>query len=213
MIKLIENGTHIKFDKHIPAGSLPQYFVKNDNDILKFSKDTFIIDRNDNKKLNNFVENLPGFKIGLSWKSLNNNEQHRSIPLKNFNQILKTKNCSFVNLQFGNIDEELNQVQNNLGVKIYDIKEIDKTNDINKIAFLIRNLDLIITIQNTTAHLSLSLQKKTFVLLPINSRWQWGVNSTKSLWYPSAQLFRQTRFNYWEDVLNNVKNQLNKFLI
>jgi tetratricopeptide (TPR) repeat protein len=213
VIKLIENGTHIKFDKHIPAGSLPQYFVKNDNDILKFSKDTFIIDRNDNKKLNNFVENLPGFKIGLSWKSLNNNEQHRSIPLKNFNQILKTKNCSFVNLQFGNIDEELNQVQNNLGVKIYDIKEIDKTNDINKIAFLIRNLDLIITIQNTTAHLSLSLQKKTFVLLPINSRWQWGVNSTKSLWYPSAQLFRQTRFNYWEDVLNNVKNQLNKFLI
>jgi tetratricopeptide (TPR) repeat protein/ADP-heptose:LPS heptosyltransferase len=213
VIKLIKDDIQIKFDKHIPAGSLPRYFAKNDNDILKFSKDIFIIDRNDNKKLNNFLENLPGFKIGLSWKSLNNNEQHRSIPLQSFNSILKTSNCSFVNLQFGNIDEELNQAQKNLGVKIHDLKEIDKTNDINELAFLIKNLDLIITIQNTTAHLSLGFQKKTFVLLPTNSRWQWGVNSKTSVWYPSAQLFRQTRFNYWEDVLNNVKNELNKLLI
>lgn len=213
VIKLIKDGCQINFDKHIPAGSLPKYLVKNDNDILKFSKDIFIIDRNDNKKLNNFLKNLPGFKIGLSWRSLNNNEQHRSIPLKDFNSILKTNNCSFVNLQFGNIDEELNQTQKNLGIKIYDLKEIDKTNDINELSFLIKNLDLIITIQNTTAHLSLSFQKKTFVLLSTNSRWQWGVNSKTSVWYPSAQLFRQTRFNYWEDVLNNVKNELNKLLI
>jgi Tfp pilus assembly protein PilF len=213
VIKLIKNDSQIKFDKHIPAASLPRYFAKNDNDILKFSKDIFIIDRNDNKKLNNFLKNLPGFKIGLSWRSLNNNEQHRSIPLKDFNSILKTNNCSFVNLQFGNIDEELNQTQKDLGIKIYDLKEIDKTNDINELSFLIKNLDLIITIQNTTAHLSLGFQKKTFVLLPTNSRWQWGVNSKTSAWYPSAQLFRQTRFNYWEDVLNNVKNELNKLLI
>lgn len=213
VIKLIKGDSQIKFDRHIPAGSLPRYFAKNDNDILKFSKDTFIIDRDDNKELNNLLKNLTGFKIGLSWKSLNNNEQHRSIPLENFKSILNTKNCSFFNLQFGNIDEEINQVQKNLGIKIYDLKEIDKTNEISKLSFLIKNLDLIITIQNTTAHLSLSFQKKTFVLLPTNSRWHWGINSKTSVWYPSAQLFRQTRFNYWEDVLNNVKNELNKLLI
>jgi tetratricopeptide (TPR) repeat protein len=213
VIELIKNSSQIKFDKHIPAGSLPRYLVKNDNDILKFSNDIFIIDRNDNKKLNNFLENLTGFKIGLSWKSLNNHEQYRNIPLQNFNSILKTSNCSFVNLQFGNVDEELDRVQKNLGIKIYDLKEIDKTNDINELAFLIKNLDLIITIQNTTAHLSLSFQKRTFVLLPTNARWQWGINSKKSIWYPSAQIFRQKRFNYWDDVLNNVKNQLNKLLV
>ena len=118
-----------------------------------------------------------------------------------------------MNLQFGNVDEELDRVQKNLGIKIYDLKEIDKTNDINELAFLIKNLDLIITIQNTTAHLSLSFQKRTFVLLPTNARWQWGINSKKSIWYPSAQIFRQKRFNYWDDVLNNVKNQLNKLLV
>ena len=213
VIELIKNSSQIKFDKHIPAGSLPRYLVKNDNDILKFSNDIFIIDRNDNKKLNNFLENLTGFKIGLSWKSLNNHEQYRNIPLQDFNSILKTSNCSFVNLQFGNVDEELDRVQKNLGIKIYDLKEIDKTNDINELAFLIKNLDLIITIQNTTAHLSLSFQKRTFVLLPTNARWQWGINSKKSIWYPSAQIFRQKRFNYWDDVLNNVKNQLNKLLV
>jgi len=213
VIELIKNSSQIKFDKHIPAGSLPRYLVKNDNDILKFSNDIFIIDRNDNKKLNNFLENLTGFKIGLSWKSLNNHEQYRNIPLQNFNSILKTSNCSFVNLQFGNVDEELDRAQKNLGIKIYDLKEIDKTNDINELAFLIKNLDLIITIQNTTAHLSLSFQKRTFVLLPTNARWQWGINSKKSIWYPSAQIFRQKRFNYWDDVLNNVKNQLNKLLV
>jgi len=213
VIELAKDMAQINFDKHIPAGSLPRYFIKDENDILKFSNDVFVTNFSNNKKLNNFIESLKGFRIGLSWRSLNNNEQHRSISLKNFNSILNINNCSFVNLQFGNVDEELNRVQKDLGVKIYDLKEIDKMNDINELATLIRNLDLIITIQNTTAHLSLSLQKKTFILLPTNSRWHWGINSKTSVWYPSAQTFRQTRFNYWEDVLNNVKNELNKLLI
>ena len=58
---------------------------------------------------------------------------------------------------------------------------------------------------------SLALHKKTFVLLPSNSRWHWGMNDKRTIWYPTAKIFRQSKYNHWEDVLNNVNIQLNSF--
>ena len=207
----IRNGF---FDKNLPAGSLGKFFAKNDKEILKFSKNNFVINNNeDYEKVKKFLNNLKGFKIGLSWKSLNKNEQHRNISLQKLVSILPDKNCSLINLQFGDTAEEISKVENNSLVKIHSLKDIDNFNNIDELSFLINSLDLVITIQNTTAHLSLGFQKKTFVLLPTNSRWHWGVSGEQSIWYPAAQIFRQTKYNYWEDVLNNVKISLNKLLV
>ena len=116
-------------------------------------------------------------------------------------------------MQFGDTNDEISQVEKNSLCKIHNLKDIDNFNNIDELSFLINNLDLVITIQNTTAHLSLGFQKKTFVLLPTNSRWHWGVSGERSPWYPAAQIFRQSKYNDWEDVLNNVKISLDKFFI
>ena len=165
------------------------------------------------KKIINFLNNLKGFKIGLSWKSLNRNEQHRNISLQNLISILPHKNCSLINLQFGDVSREISEVEKYFFNKIHSIRDLDNFNNIDELSFLINNLDLVITIQNTTAHLSLGLHKKTFLLLPTNSRWHWGVSGEKSVWYPTAKIFRQSKLNYWEDVLNNVKINLDKIIL
>jgi len=209
-----KNNLFINFEKHLPAGSLGKFFAKNDKEILEFSKNSLVTSNNDySKKIINFLSSLKGFKIGLSWKSLNKNEQHRNISLQNLVSILPYKNCSLINLQFGDVSEEISEAEKHFLNKIHSIQDLDNFNNIDELSFLINNLDLVITIQNTTAHLSLGLQKKTFLLLPTNSRWHWGVTGEKSVWYPTAKIFRQSKFNYWEDVLNNVKINLDKIIL
>ena len=214
IVEYNKNNLFVNFDKHIPAGSLGKFFANGDKEILKFSKSNFIINNHeDYKKITNFLNDLKGIKIGLSWKSLNKNEQHRNISLQKLVSILPNNNCSLINLQFGDTAEEISKVEKNSLVKIHSLKDIDNFNNIDELSFLINSLDLVITIQNTTAHLSLGFQKKTFVLLPTNSRWHWGVSGEQSIWYPAAQIFRQSKYNHWEDVLNNVKISLNKLFV
>jgi tetratricopeptide (TPR) repeat protein len=101
IVEYNKNNLFVNFDKHIPAGSLGKFFANSDKEILKFSKSSFIINNDENyKKITNFLNNLKGIKIGLSWKSLNKNEQHRNISLQKLVSILPHNNCSLINLQF-----------------------------------------------------------------------------------------------------------------
>jgi len=204
-----KDNLFIYFDKHIPSGSLGKLFANSDEEISKFSNKPFFINRQ-YQKIDDFIFNLKGPKIGLSWKSLNKNEQHRNIPLEKLISVFPKKNFNLINLQFGDVDREISKIDQDFGVKIHNLKDIDNLNNIDELSFLIKNLDFVVTIQNTTAHLSLGLQKKTFILLPTNSRWHWGAKGNYSVWYPEALIFRQSKYNYWEDVLNNVKIELDK---
>jgi hypothetical protein len=70
----------------------------------------------------------------------------------------------------------------------------------------------VVTIQNTTAHISLSIGKKTFVLLSYKPpRFYWyGPSSDKAYWYPEAELYRQKdSSDNWEYVLDRLENNLN----
>ena len=98
-------------------------------------------------------------------------------------------------------------------IKIKTISEVDNFNDIDSFAALINCLDLIITIQNSTAHLSCALGKKTWIMLANNARWHWLLNEKKSLWYPTATLFRQEKIGDWNTVINSIGMELKKLEI
>ena len=65
-----------------------------------------------------------------------------------------------------------------------------------------------ITIQNSTAHLAGALGKNTWIMLTKNARWHWLINEKKSLWYPTAKLFRQEKIGDWSSVINNISIDL-----
>ena len=88
--------------------------------------------------------------------------------------------------------------------------DIDLTNDINALSNLILNCDLVLTIDNTTAHLSSSIGQKTWVLLPYSADFRWFESSQKSLWYKTATLFRQHSSKNWEPTIEEILNQLNQ---
>lgn len=211
VFSLKKNPKEFIYDFHIPSGSLGFFVAKDKNQIVKFSESKYL--PTDNIKDAKFIEDLKSttsLKVGLSWKSLNKKEQHRSLPLLSLIDYINLKNIVFYNLQFGDYQNEIKALEEKKGVRIYSSRNIDYFNDIDSVSNIIKNLDLVITAQNTIAHLSLAMQKKTFVILPFNHRWQWGTDSKNSIFYPKAILFRQSKLNYWDDVFISVKNELLK---
>ena len=77
-------------------------------------------------------------------------------------------------------------------------------------AALISNLDLVITIDTSIAHLAGALGKKVWILLPFISDFRWLMNTDRSPWYPNVKLFRQTKFNSWDEILLLLKSELEK---
>ena len=75
-------------------------------------------------------------------------------------------------------------------------------------AALIDQLDLVVTVDTSVAHLAGALGKETWVLLPFSADWRWLESRDDSPWYPNMRLFRQSSAGEWGSVLLRVKQAL-----
>jgi len=80
--------------------------------------------------------------------------------------------------------------------------------DIDLFAAQIAAMDMVITIDNSTAHLAGALGVPTWVLLPFAPDWRWLQSRPDSLWYPTLRLFRQPQRGDWQSVLQTVQSAL-----
>lgn len=71
-------------------------------------------------------------------------------------------------------------------------------------------LDLLITCDTAVAHMAGSLGVRTWILLPLNSDFRWGVDGNTTPLYPSVRLFRQEKLGDWEPVIQEVTGELEK---
>lgn len=140
-------------------------------------------------------------KIGLVWagSAQHANDQFRSIPLSEFAPLLAMKRVKWFGLQKG---RERAVGYMNLHELGRDLKDFVDT------AAVIENLDLVITVDTSVAHLAGALGKPVWVLLPVNSDWRWLRERSDSPWYPSMRLFRQSVLGRWDEVLNEVMEQM-----
>jgi hypothetical protein len=83
--------------------------------------------------------------------------------------------------------------------------------DFSDTAALIENLDLVIAVDTSTAHLAGALGKPVWILNRFDTCWRWMLERTDSPWYPTARLFRQKSFNDWEPVVRDVAEALTAF--
>ena len=89
---------------------------------------------------------------------------------------------------------------------------MDIFNDIDSLFSLVDACDFVVTSSNVTVHISGSLGKKTYLLIPNgNSKlWYWHEKHTRSLWYPSVQIFTQLANSDWEKSLTDVYEKILK---
>ena len=199
--KISNNDKNLKaFDNVLYAGSLGKYYRKK---IFDFDKLPYLLaDKNKIAKQQLYFNQFNNKKnIGISWRSFNNRySNEKSLTLFDFEKLFKIKNCNIINLQYGNVSEEISKFEKETGFEIFTNNEIDLFNDLDNLAALLKNIDIFITISNSTAHLAGALGIKTFLIKPSNHALfhYWNQPNERSPWYNSIQLIDREN-------LNNVK--------
>lgn len=75
-------------------------------------------------------------------------------------------------------------------------------------AALLEQLDLVISVDTSIAHLAGALARPVWILLPHFPDWRWMHDRADTPWYPSARLFRQTVMHDWGGVITRVREEL-----
>lgn len=155
-----------------------------------------------------------GKRVGISWKSARERfGAQKSIALTDWAPIIQDRDAQFVNLQYGDTDDEVAAAVKATGATIYTDIEIDRYSELEKLAALIDTLDLVITTSNVTAHLAGALGKETWVLLQMSPLWYWGHHDHDPLFYPTVKPFRQSITGNWSNVITEVAKQFDKELL
>ena len=199
-----------QFDITIYAGSLGRLFR---NKFSDFPKKSFLTtDKNKYKYFKEVLKQISSRKkVGLSWWSKNETYgSDKSLDLKLLLPLIQTKNFSFINLQYGDTADEIREFNKISKSKIINIDKLDLFNDFESIAALLKNLDLFITVSNSTGHLSAALGVPTWIIKPkthaVFHYWNQPGNTTP--WYKSIRLFSYK--DKWERTINEIKSSLLK---
>jgi len=158
-------------------------------------------------------------RVGLIWSggfrdeaALRWTNARRNIPLKRLAP-LKGADVDFVSLQKGEPGEGELKALKAKGWDGPDIREVmDAVSDFADTAALVQALDLVITVDTSTAHLAGALGKPVWIMNRYDSCWRWMRGRDDSPWYPSARLFRQETISDWDAVVKTVRLELGRFI-
>jgi len=141
-------------------------------------------------------------RIGIVWagRPAHNNDRSRSTSLAAFAPLASVPGVTLVSLQKGPAASQAAHYFGtapllNLGAEIVDFDDT--------IAIL-EALDLLVTVDTAVGHLAGAMGRPAFILLAYAPDWRWLLQRSDTPWYPSVQLFRQTRTGVWDDVMARV---------
>jgi ADP-heptose:LPS heptosyltransferase len=195
----------IDYDYHFPLLSLPNYFSLSKEE-CRMDESYLRVDESKSKYFKRRFFNNNKIKVGLVWEGktpLFN--AHRSSSIEDFAAFQYIgAGFKFYSLQVGKAAARDRQKMEYLGIK--DLSEAIK--DFSDTAAILKNLDLMITIDTSVVHLAGALNVKTYLLLSAKADWRWGIEDN-TIWYPEIEIFRQKELNNWKDVINKVLDKMN----
>ena len=155
-------------------------------------------------------------RIGLVWSSGYRDDQkdtweinqERNLQLKALETIFQLP-IDWISLQIGKIPNKELQDLNLIGWQ--GSKLINLSAEINNFAdtaAIAKCLDMVITVDTSTAHLCGALGLNTWIVLKANACWRWFLHTNQSPWYPNVRLFRQSMKGDWNGVINLLNSEL-----
>ena len=203
------------YDLHCPVLSLPLAFQ---TDLDNIPSAAYL--KAPSSKVDFWAKRLgqeyPKFRVGLVWSGGHRPgvfehlfvNQRRNIPLLSL-EGLKNEDIEFYSLQKGSAPEKEwadMRLQGWNGPEIIDFTS--DIHDFSDTAGLIENLDLVITVDTSVAHLAGAMGKKVWILNRYDTCWRWLLDRSDSPWYPSATVFRQSAMGDWSNVIDEVAVEL-----
>lgn len=201
-----------EFTTHLPTGSLGRLFRTRVADFRKARSPYLVPDDVARLRFQSSYSG-PGLCIGLTWHTGNQiTGRDRSVDLSLLAPLLDLRNVDLPNLQWISLQygdhDLLHKELAAHGAPVRIDRSVDQFADIDRFAAQIAAMDLVIAIDNSTAHLAAALGVEVWLLLPFVSDWRWFLERERTLWYPGMKLFRQPVRGDWRPVIEEVRTAL-----
>jgi Flp pilus assembly protein TadD len=147
----------------------------------------------------------PGLKVGVVWTGnpAHVNNRYRQVPAEALLPLLAVEGVKIFSLQVGAGHAELTRCS---AGAVPDFSA--ELTDYAETAGVVANLDLVVTICTSVAHLVGGMGKPLWMLLNAVPDWRWMLEREDNPWYPSARLFRQRKAGEWGEVVERVAAEL-----
>jgi len=145
-------------------------------------------------------------KVGLVWAGnpAHTNDQFRSAALADFSPLAAVPGVEFFSLQKGAVEREAQFPPD--GMPLTSLS--DEIVDFSDTAAIADNLDLLICVDTSVAHLAGAMGRPVWLLLPADADWRWMTDREDTPWYPTMRLFRAAQGEAWSSVLSRVADAL-----
>lgn len=179
------SGVAQDFDFHLPVGSLMRFFRR---DVADFSRSRAFVTPEPRlvaKFLGRLAERRQGKKlVGICWRSglLTPTRNSEYTQVLDWAPLLARDDVVFVNLQYGESAQELEEVRRELGVEILNWPDLNLKNDVDDVFALISCLDLVVTVRTTVNNMAGAVGTPC-VLLIKDSHWSLLGQETYP-WFP-----------------------------
>lgn len=193
-------------DCFAPLGDLPFHFRQHTHD---FPGTPYLVPAKE--RVTHWQEWLQshggGPYIGFSWKggSELTRTAIRTADCASFTRLMRNIPGTWVCLQYGDVAHDVEQMRAAGQTIAYAAESIA---DLDEFAALIKALDQVVTVCNTTVHFAGALGVPTLVLAPQIPEWRYGMSVDTMPWYGSAKVLRQEKPDDWEDLFKRVEGVL-----
>ena len=141
------------------------------------------------------------------WKSTNTslNKLPNNAPLCQWGPILKIPDITFINLQYMDFENEINIIEDKLGVKIHNFDDLDHYNNIDDVAALCASLDSVISNQKMTVPIISggATQLKLLIIVKVL-----GNNILLNPINSSVDIFEKNIWEPWDDIFNLIAEDI-----
>jgi hypothetical protein len=154
------------------------------------------------------LETISGFKVGIVWQGNPGPlpDYLRSVPVQVFAPLAQVGGVHLFSLQVGVGREQLAALNGQFPVT--DLGSRFKLESFDDAAAVLKNLNLLVTVDTALAHLAGALGVPVWVALPLGCDWRWLRERDDSPWYPNMRLFRQKAPAAWDDVFARIATAL-----
>lgn len=187
------------FDVHCPLMSLPFEFCTT-LDTIPNKMPYLWVDEKLAQEWQKQLGKPNTLRVGLTWAgnpSLAGDKQ-RSFDFSLLSPLLKLAGIQFFSLQKGDASQQSENI----------IDYSQTLNDFADTAALISQLDLVISVDTSVAHLAGAMGIPVWLLSRFEGDWRWLLNREDTPWYPSMLIFRQEQPGDWQAVIKRVTVRL-----
>lgn len=197
-------------DYHLPLASLPLRLGITVDDLAAWNGPYLKADPAQVERWSQRCASGVRLKVGLVWSG---SRTHQRNPMRSIDPVMYAQAFGGIeNIEFHNL--QVDAAGNLQAMRAAGLEVVDHTAEFcsfDDTAAYLRQLDLVITVCTSVAHLAGALGVPTWLRLDVNPHWVWMTERSDSPWYASLKLYRQPAYAQWEPALKQVAADLRQW--